>query len=360
MRKISIRSSKEGDILARDIVTDEGHILLRSGITLTPDLRSLLLRRNIDTIFIDDDRTEDILPEETLNEETRENVIRKVRYMMNQMSSNANNDHPAASAQLGEVFQFVYQKIMEDISTQTNQLVNLADLYIKDDYLLNQSINTSAVSIVIGMSMNYNETKLKELCLGALMSDIGMTMLDRSIWDKSSPLTSEDWAELRSHPEIGYQLLLKQQGVSVAAALCARQHHERYDGRGYPQGLKGNEIHEYAQIIAIANVYSALTSTRKYRQRYTPSEAIEYMFAMGDRQFSLDMLKKFTAQIAIYPVTSTVLLSTGQTAVVSEVVPALVTRPVVRLIKEADGSDIVKFQEIDLSKELNVTIIDML
>lgn len=360
MRKISIRSSKVDDILARDIITDQGHILLRAGAKLTPDLRNLLLRRNIDTIFIDDEMTEDIFPQETLNEETQENVGRKVRYLMHEMTSNANNEHPAASSQLGEVFHFVYQSIMQDISNQKNLLVNLSDLYIKDDYLLYQSMNTSAVSIVMGMSLGYGEARLKELCLGALLSDIGMTMIDRSRWDKSGPLTAEDWEELRSHPEIGYQLLLKQKGVSVASALCARQHHERYDGQGYPHGLKEDEIHEYAQIIAIANVYSALTSTRKYRQRYSPSEAIEYMFAMGDRQFSLNMLQRFTAQIAIYPVTSTVLLSTGQTAVVSEVIPSLVTRPIVRLIKEADGSDITRFQEIDLSKELNITIIDTL
>lgn len=212
----------------------------------------------------------------------------------------------------------------------------------------------------MGLSRGYNEGQLEELGMGALLADIGMIRLPQSLWNKEAILTPEERAIIRTHPEVGFQFLVQQEGVGLLSALCAKQHHERYDGEGYPNNLKGDEIHEYAQIIAIADVYSALTSTRKHRQRYTPGEALEYLFAMGDSHFSLSALQLFTAQVAIYPVSPTVLLNTGQTAVVYEVKPSLVTRPIVRITSEADGSPVPYQQNLDLSLHHNLTIINLL
>jgi HD-GYP domain-containing protein (c-di-GMP phosphodiesterase class II) len=360
MRKVSIHVVSPGDVLARDIITDKGSALLRAGRSLSDFIIERLKLQGIDTVYIEDTLTEDIRPSETLNEETRLFTMRMVRQSMIQVANNVEIENMIAVPRLGKVFRDVFKRLLGALSKQDTMLIHLADLYVKEDYLYHQSINVAALSIIMGITKGYDEKQLEQLGIGALLADIGMVRIPGSTWDKDTPLSEDDWAQIRQHPEIGYQYLTEQEDIDPISALCARQHHERFDGQGYPHGLTGSAIHEYSQIIAIADVYSALTSTRKYRQRYSPSEAIEYLFAVGNSHFSLELLQSFTAQIAIYPVASTVRLNTGQTAVVTEVRPSLVTRPVVRIINETDGSPVFRLKEIDLSKHFNVTIVNVM
>lgn len=359
MRKVSIKVVNTGEKLARDIVTDNGNVLLRAGRELNNVILERLTKLNIDSIYIEDNLTEDIRPSESLDEHTRIQALNTVRHTMMRAASDPSIESRAAAPQLGAVFRDVFRRLLEAMSTHKSMLVNLADLHVSNDYLFNQSINVATLSILMGLSKGYNERQLEELGIGALLVDIGMIRLPQSLWHKDSPLTSEERDIIRTHPEVGFQFLRKQEGISLISALCAQQHHERYDGEGYPYGLKGEEIHEYAQIIAIADVYSALTSTRLHRQRYTPAEAIEYLYAMGNSHFSMNMLQHFISQIAIYPVASTILLNTGQTAVVYEVKPSLVTRPIIRIISEADGSPVSDQRNLDLNQNHNMTIVNL-
>jgi HD-GYP domain-containing protein (c-di-GMP phosphodiesterase class II) len=358
MRKISIKIARPGEKLARDIITDNGNVLLRAGRELNNIILERLSKLSIDSIYIEDKLTEDIRPSESLNEDTRVQALTTVRHTMLRAASNPSIESLAAAPQLGAIFRDVYKRLLEAMTAHEPMLVNLADLHVSNDYLFNQSINVATLSILMGLSKGYNERQLEELGIGALLVDIGMLRLPKSLWNTDSPLTEEDRKIIRTHPEVGFQFLRKQEGISLISALCAQQHHERYDGEGYPNQLKGDEIHEYAQIIAIADVYSALTSTRTHRQRYTPAEAIEYLYAMGNSHFSMRMLQLFISQVAIYPVASTVLLNTGQTAVVYEVKPSLVTRPIIRIISEADGTPVSVQHNLDLSLHHNVTIVN--
>lgn len=359
MRKVSIRVARPGQKLARDITTDKGHVLLRAGRELNAPLIDRLRTQGVDTLFIEDRLTEGIRPIETLEPEARSEAIRRIRHSMANISKDSTIPARAVIPSLGETFREIFRALLSSLSVREAMLINLTDLYVKDDYLFNQSINVAVLSIIMGISKGYNEQQLEELGVGALLADIGMVRLSAGLWNKAGTLTEEEWQHIRRHPEEGYQFLRSQPDIALASALCAAQHHERYDGEGYPYGLKGDEIHEYAQIIAIADVYSALTSTRKHRQRYTPGEAIEYLYAVGNRQFSLELLRLFCAQIAIYPVASTVKLNTGQTAVVAEVKPSLITRPTVRVISEPDGSAALP-RDIDLSVQHNITIVNII
>lgn len=360
MRKVSIQIVKPGERLARDIITDNGNILLRAGRELNTVLLDRLSKLGVDTVYIEDRLTEDIRPFESLNETTRLQTLKTVRHTMLRAARDPSIESRAAAPQLGALFRDVFKRLLEAMSARDSMLVNLADLHVNNDYLFTQSINVATLSILMGLSKGYNESQLEELGMGALLADIGMIQIPQTLWNKKALLTPEERAIIRTHPEVGFQFLKQQDGIGLVSALCANQHHERYDGEGYPNNLKGDEIHEYAQIIAIADVYSALTSTRMHRQRYTPGEALEYLYAVGDSHFSLSALQLFTAQVAIYPVASTVLLNTGQTAVVYEVKPSLVTRPIVRIISEADGSPVAIQRNLDLSLHHKLTIVNLL
>ncbi|MNP54699.1 hypothetical protein D3C76_1492760 [compost metagenome] len=124
--------------------------------------------------------------------------------------------------------------------------------------------------------------------------------------------------------------------------------------------MKHHEIDEYAQIVAIADTYHALISRRNYRLAYTPGEAIEYLLAAGDRYFSLDLIQTYLRNISIYPLSSVVKLSNGQLGIVSSLDSSLVHRPVVKIIREADGSNVRSPYEVDLMRKTDLVITEIM
>lgn len=132
-------------------------------------------------------------------------------------------------------------------------------------------------SILIAIKSGLPTHELKELAEGALLHDLGKIILNESILLKSSALTQEEFNHIKLHPSLGYEALEKKHLISDASRLVVLQHHERLDGSGYPDGLKGEEIHPYAQIVAISDVYDALTSERCYRKSLSNYRACRKM-----------------------------------------------------------------------------------
>ncbi|WP_326998719.1 HD-GYP domain-containing protein [Cohnella kolymensis] len=248
--------------------------------------------------------------------------------------------------------------ILSDLANQKNMLFNLTHLHASDGYLFHHSVNVAILSGIVGIAKGYNRNQLMDLGVGALLFDIGMTYFPDQLWQKRTQLNKEERERLSKHTEEGFNLLRKQFDISLLSAHCALQHHERYDGTGYPRGLKGEEIHEYARIVAIADVYCALTSARPYRKAYSPNEAIEFLYANGNRWFDLELIKIFVNHIAVYPLATTVLLNTGQIGVVAAINPTSSNRPIIRIIAETeDAPQLLVPYEVDLSKQMNITII---
>jgi len=315
----------------------------------------------IDYLYIEDQHTADIVPEDVISDGTRKRALEAIHKTMASLI-----DHPLSGSKssapnhLGASFRGVFSQIMSDLMSRKNVLVNLTNLHTYDAYLFHHSVNVTVLAGIIGLARGYNQTQLAELGVGALLFDIGMTQLPKDILFKNSPLTEDEQKLTRTHTQLGFDLLRKHHDISLLSAHCALQHHERFDGNGYPRGLESGKIHEYAQIVAIADVYDALTSPRSYRNRYMPSEAIEFLFAAGNRYFDVELVRLFCKHISIYPIASTVQLNTGQVGVVSSINPLAVHRPVVRIIQEANGKQVSNPYEIDLNNEYTLTIVKTL
>src|SRR5690606_13919996 len=170
-------------------------------------------------------------------------------------------------------------------------------------------------------------------------------------------LSIEERKLLETHPTEGFNILRKYHDISIVSAHCALQHHERFDGTGYPRGLKGSDLHLYGQIVGLPDMYDALISPRPYRKRYRTSEAIEFLFAAGGTYFDHELIKLFCSHISIYPIATMLLLNTGQTAIVVQNSELALHRPVVRIVKEADGSVPKTPYQFDLKDELHITIV---
>jgi HD-GYP domain-containing protein (c-di-GMP phosphodiesterase class II) len=170
-------------------------------------------------------------------------------------------------------------------------------------------------------------------------------------------LTGVERKLMENHTREGYQILWGIEGISESSAKCALLHHERYDGSGYPRRIKGFEIPEHVQIVAISDMYDALTSPRYYRNAYTENDATELLFAAGNLYFDADVVKLFFRHISIYPESRMIQLSSGQVGIVSSTQSGMANRPVIKIVREADGTKVGNPYEIDLTVKHDVFIL---
>ncbi|MFD1954157.1 HD-GYP domain-containing protein [Paenibacillus thailandensis] len=357
MRKVQIDFVKPGDKLAKTVFQENGHVLLGEGVELSERYIQRLKMLGVDVLYIEDGKTEDLEPEDTIRDETRKSAVNAVYTTMNLFKDNQMLKGRTIAPDMGKTFRSVFGEIMQDLATRPNVLVSLTNIHVTDAYIFQHAVNVAVLAGIMGIAKGYNRNQLEELGIGALLYDIGMTRIPPKLISHPGPLTAEEKAIVESHTTEGFQILRKYHDISLVSAHCALQHHERFNGSGYPRGLKHEDIHMYAQIVGLADTYDALTSPRPHRKRYTPNEAIEFLFAAGNTYFDLDLIRLFCRHISIYPVSTTLLLSTGQVAVVSENNELALHRPRVRVIKEADGTEPKEPYELELKDELHITIV---
>jgi len=170
-------------------------------------------------------------------------------------------------------------------------------------------------------------------------------------------LTQKEYEYVKMHSLYGYQAMRRITTVPEQVRQIAYMHHERLDGSGYPQGLRGEELNEYIRIVSIADVYDALTTDRCYRKKWPANKAMDFLVERSGKEFDPELVGLFTQQLAVYPNGSLVRLSNQFLAIVSEQNRSMPLRPFIRVIQDPQGRDITPF-EVDLMKELSITIIE--
>ncbi len=357
MKKLHISAVQPGAVIAKTVFMENGSVLLGAGMELTQRYIDRLIQLGIDTVYIEDKHTTDIVPEDAISDETRRYAVETVHKTMTGFMNQPQMKGRMTTPDLGTEFHKVFGDILAELSSRKDILVNLTHLHVMEGYLFHHSVNVAIIAGIVGLAKGYNRNQLLELGIGALLFDIGMTQLPKELWNKKSELTKEERMRINGHTEEGFHILRKQHNISLLSAHCALQHHERYNGSGYPRNLADKQIHEYAQIVGLADVYDALISPRAFRRSYSTNEAIEFLFASGNELFDLNLIQLFVKHVAVYPIASTVQLNTGQVGVVSHVDPVAAHRPVIRIIQEADGTPVASPYEIDLKRKENLSLI---
>ncbi|WP_127533550.1 HD-GYP domain-containing protein [Paenibacillus kobensis] len=356
MKKVNIHQIKPGDKLAKPVLQENGNVLLGAGVELNERFIERLRKLGVDMLFIEDPFTEDLEPPEVIRDATRQKAMDAIYKTVANFKDQNYMKGKTVAPEMGRTLRQVFGDILNDVMLRGDVMVNLTNIHVTDAYLYQHSVNVAILSGIIGIAKGYNRQQLEELGIGALLFDIGMSKVPAELINKQGALTDAEKALVERHTTDGFDILRKQHDISLLSAHCALQHHERFDGSGYPRGLKGDEIHMYAQIVGIADTYDALTSPRPHRKRYTPSEAIEFLFASGNTFFDFELVKLFCKHISVYPVATTVLLNTGQIGVVAANNSLAVHRPIVRIVEEADGSRPKSNYEIDLKNEISILI----
>ncbi|HZK85723.1 MAG TPA: HD-GYP domain-containing protein [Desulfosporosinus sp.] len=325
MRLVNTRYVVEGSVLARPVINSSGTVLLQTGVRVTASYIGRLMAMGYDVLFIQDDRLEDVEFHMTITSQTREVAYKTIQSVSEYIECGRESSLKASSVRT------TVNQMINDLLFSADILGNLTEIQGYDDYTFHHSINTTIIGLVLGLASGYSERKLLEFGMGVLMHDIGKIRIPESILNKKTPLMKEEFEEIKRHPTSGYDILRKNNDFSFLSAHVAFQHHEKWDGTGYPRGLKGNEIHEYGKLAAIADVYEALTSKRIYRKAMEPNAAYEYIVSQSNQHFDPQVLKVFAKHIAVYPSGSGILLSNGQRGNVVKQNPAFPNRPLVRV-----------------------------
>lgn len=348
MRRMRTENLKPNMIVARTIYDSDARILLQAGILLTDNYIRRLTEKDISSVYIRDQFDDEASIADVISDQTRLETIKVAKESFNNLENQRNLN-------VGMV-KNVVKNIINDLLSNSEILIHLTDIRSFDDYTFAHSVNVCILSIITGLTMGYNDAKLKDLGVGALLHDIGKVKVDKEILNKKSDLTLEEYTQIKRHSEYGFNILREYPDISLLSAHIAFQHHERWDGQGYPRGLAGNDIHEYARIVAAADVYDALLADRPYRPAYSVNQAINILNRMSGNSLDPVCITALKANIAVYPIGSFVELNTGDIAIVVDVNKAAPTRPVIRIYYDKYKKGVAQPREIDLSTLSTVMI----
>ncbi|MDR7865428.1 MAG: HD-GYP domain-containing protein [Sporomusaceae bacterium] len=351
MRRILLENVTSGMKLAKPLYTADGKILLNAGLEMKDRYIGRLRALDVTYVYIEDDLTADIDVPDVVSEQARVEAVASAKQVMEQIKLGRKVDASEAKK--------VANTLVDELCRNHGTLVNFIDMRTKADYLFNHSVNVCILSTLTGISLGFDELRLRDLGVGALLHDTGKLMVPPEILSKTERLTLAELEEVRRHAEYGFDILRKNPDVSLMSAHCAFQHHERFDGSGYPRGLKGNEIHQFAQIVALADVYDALTSDVIYRKAVPVYEALAIITKAAGMYFDPELVDHFAGNIAPYPIGSVVRLSNNHIGVVVDMSRESKTKPVVRVIADAQKQRMNKIVEIDLSKNSQLYIADV-
>jgi len=351
MRRVSIDSAQIGGILARTIYNSDGGILLSKGVELKKSYIGKLINFGITEVYLEDEESKGINIDSVVRQETHREAVVLVKKMMNQYNFSKTIDV--------EKVKVMVNNIIDELLGNEDILYNLSEIKSVDDYTFEHSVNVCILSLITGVGLGFNKDELMELGTGAMLHDIGKLRVSDIILKKPSQLTVDEFEEIKKHTLYGYQILKETGKVSIISSYIAYGHHERYNGSGYPLQLKDSNIQICARIVAVADVYDALTSDRVYRKRLKPNEVYEYITTMGGYYFDPLVIENFVKYVSIYPVGTGVLLNTKERGiVVGYRNKSMPTRPIVRIIYDSAMNRQSACKEIDLLEQTNVFIVD--
>lgn len=335
MRYVNSKDLVPGMVISGNLYDDNQKVLLKANTQLTQFMINSIQRMQFDGIYIFE-KNDVENAKHILSDETRMKAINKLK----KLDINA--------------CMFLANSIVNEIQSAESLIIEQVSLSSYDSYTYVHSVNVDVLSVIIGIGMGLRNSELELLSQSALMHDIGKCDVPIEIVNKPARLTTEEYEEMKRHPEYGLKRLREKEGGDEIAAVVKNavySHHENLDGTGYPRGLTAKNIHIFAKIIHVADVYDALTTKRAYKDSMNPSDAIEYIMANNGSMFDMDVINTFLKYVAPYPIGCIVLLSNGQQGTVIENDEKYLARPKVKL-----DSDVV----IDLMKKIDITILGIL
>ncbi|MDN4492907.1 HD-GYP domain-containing protein [Ureibacillus aquaedulcis] len=317
MRLISINVLKTGMVIGRTIWNEAGLPLIQKDVVVTDVLVGRLKQLGIQYVYIEDKISEGIEVEETVPLAVRKKAVKQITDTFYKIKG---LDQKSASLvidkQTKEIGKLV-DDLLNSIINSEEILMILSDTFLYDEYIYQHSFQVTLYSLAIAKEMGYSESDLRTIGIGAILHDVGKMVTPAEILFKPGRLTDEEFTMMKQHARSGFDILRNLHTVSLLVAHCAFQHHERLDGSGYPRSLVDYEIHPYAKIIAVADVFDAVTSNRVYRKKMVPSQGIAIIEAGRGTMFDAKVVDALKKSVVHYPNGTILELTDGRRGVVA-------------------------------------------
>ncbi len=340
---VRTRSLEEGMRIDQNIKDRMDRVLIARGTILDEYLISSLKKLGIGGIYVSEGE-EDIIPESQdqpkplcamaknnieryrepdpskvkLTESVKKRVSEGIQYLYN------NSD--------GEKFANTTNNITNDLmkAIQDNDAiaVDINALKTSDEYTFKHSVDVATMSMIIAKKQGLKKEDVYNIGIAGLLHDMGKSKIPNEILNKPARLNDDEFAIMKSHSMLGYEILKEKNEFSSAISFAVLQHHEKANGKGYPMGVTAEKITPYAKILSVADVYDALVTERPYKKSFSQRTAIEMIMSMTE-ELDITAMKSFLASVILYPVDSTVKLSNGEEARVVKNNPESILRPVV-------------------------------
>jgi len=247
------------------------------------------------------------------------------------------------------------QSLTESVLRNPNAMLLFSQLREKGEYAESHSLDVSIYMTAFGRFLQLEPGQIELLGYLGLLQDIGKVRLPKALLEKRGPLTPGEFARAKLHVNYSAQILRTTPGLPPELPQLAMLHHERHDGSGYPNRLRGNEIGMMGAIAAIADTFDAMTVPRPYADAVAPSAAISSLYKWRDVLFDAGLVEQFIRFVGIFPVGSLVELNSGETGVVVSQNPEQRLKPRVVVIRDAKGFEVRPQKLLDLSREPKAT-----
>lgn len=327
---VAMDSVKPGDVVARAIYDGREMPLVAAGAALSKYEIERLKILGFQGVYITESSERQEEPRRAISDAVRNEAVE-------QMSS------AFATLERGGVLaiaplQSSIDAMLEEVLGAHTIITSLTNLRTHDNYTFEHSVNVAAVAMMIGGELGLEEERLRVLGLGALLHDVGKTLLSPTILRKPGGLTEVEYQNVQEHPRLGFEILKTYKDLEPTIAEIAYQHHERLDGKGYPRGLRASRIDPLAKIVTVSDVYDALTADRVYRKGMPTSKVLDILQKDVGTAFDPDSVAALLRRVAPYPLGTVVRLSTGVVATVVAVPQDDPGRPSVRVQVDAAGN----------------------
>ncbi|HHV98543.1 MAG TPA: HD-GYP domain-containing protein [Clostridiaceae bacterium] len=340
---VDISQCKPGMQIAETIFSDYGAVIVAENTILDAHIIDKLEKLNILKVKIFDQANNIIESNSTeiFEAQYKENV-EQMKEVMHDISTGKSIN----IEKMNEVSHSIFLKINEnrDIVGCINQMRKV------DEYTYTHSINVSLLCMLIGKWLRYDLSTVRLLVQTGLLHDIGKTKISSDILNKPDKLTDDEMAEVIKHPIYGYKMVEDTAEIDKKVKKGILMHHEREDGSGYPMALKSDQIDSFAKVVAIADIYDAMTSNRVYKQKESPFTVLEYLENESYGVLDTRIVRVFINSIAAYYLGDYVKLNTGEIGQIVYVNPRQVSKPIVKVGEKY----------VDLYKEKGLSITELI
>ncbi|NMH66681.1 HD-GYP domain-containing protein [Shewanella salipaludis] len=252
-------------------------------------------------------------------------------------------------------FEALADNMIEAVLLDADALKCVSALRSKDAYLLEHSVNVAFLLVTFGKYLKLERETLRQMAIGGILHDIGKIKVDNEVLHKPGKLTQEEFEHIKLHQVYALEIMAETQGLSQTSKDVCLMHHEKLDGKGYPRGLKDEQLPLHGRMSCIVDIFDALTATRCYKEAMSPAAAFKILLSLTPFHLDQGLVYEFIRCIGIYPVGSLVMLSDGRIGIVWESKGRDALHPVVKCFYSLKHKRYIDVAMVDLLKvDLNI------